>query len=234
MSEAVGGSAGGLFFGPSRAYSCNGGQIKLLKLPTCIDAAAARNKKKNEIRYSSESLMKRKTKLDCCVRDFLNIFHAEYIQERPGWISIRVREILEELESNNEFTLESLDTVLEKTTKIMSSKKVHMSIKERKRGKVLRNRSVFSSGSLQMISLDEMVRSVDKRRLNPEKLFEFLYLENAYRSMREVVYTPSNGDYTVYDRLYAALCIKAVESSNKKKRNSNNSKKDIDYDMFSD
>ena len=190
--------------------------------------------KKNEIRYSSESLMKRKTKLDRCVRDFLNIFHAEYIQERPGWISIRVREILEELESNNEFTLESLDTVLEKTTKIMSSKKVHMSIKERKRGKVLRNRSVFSSGSLQMISLDEMVRSVDKRRLNPEKLFEFLYLENAYRSMREVVYTPSNGDYTVYDRLYAALCIKAVESSNKKKRNSNNSKKDIDYDMFSD
>lgn len=190
--------------------------------------------KKNEIRYSSESLMKRKTKLDCCVRDFLNIFHTEYIQERPGWISIRVREILEELESNNEFTLESLDTVLEKTTKIMSSKKVHMSIKERKRGKVLRNRSVFSSGSLQMISLDEMVRSVDKRRLNPEKLFEFLYMENAYRSMREVVYTPSNGDYTVYDHLYAALCIKAVESSNKKKRNSNNSKKDIDYDMFSD
>ncbi len=184
--------------------------------------------KTDEIWFSRESLVKRKTKLDQYVRILLDIFHTEDIPNHQGWVKVCIKDILKELEISDSITEETLQSVLGKISKIISSKKVHMSIKERRTGRLLRKNSTSSSLKNILINLDEMVQSVADRRLTPKKLFEFLYLENSNRNMHNVSYSPSNGEYTIYDRLYTAFCKKGTELNYRKKE------KHIDLSGFQD
>lgn len=167
--------------------------------------------KKDEIWISSNSLVKRKTKIDMGVRVFLNTFRTEEMPERSGWVKVRLKAIMEELETDNPNTARYLRSIWRKTSRIMSSKRVHFSGKARRAARNLRKSSAYYSEVYHKISTEEMVRSVVRKNLSPRKLFEFLYLDNATRIIGDLSFTPSNGEYVLYDFLYVTLCRKSAE-----------------------
>ena len=166
---------------------------------------------KDEIRISSDSLVKRKTKIDMGVRVFLNTFRPEEIPERPGWVKVPLKAITEELETDNPDTARYLRSIWRKTSRIMSSKRIHFQGKARRAARNLRKSSAYYSAAYKKISTDEMIRSVVRGNLSSRKLFEFMYLENATRSMGDLSYNPSGGEYVLYDFIYVTLCRRSAE-----------------------
>ena len=195
------------------AFSC-GAENPMSILFAALLMMASENEaelKKDEIWFSSSSLVKRKTKIDMGVRVFLNTFKTEDIPGRPGWVKVCLKTIMEEMGSDNPDTVRHLRLIWRKTSRIMSSNRVRYSGKARSAVRQLRKSSAYYSAAYKAISMDEMVRSVVKRNLTPRKLFEFMYLENVTRSMGDLSYIPSKGEYVLYDFLFSSLFRRSAE-----------------------
>ena len=163
--------------------------------------------KKDEILFCNYSFVERATNLDECVRAFFNTFQTDEIPDSPGWVSVRISNIIEELEHYDSQTKEQLRLALWETAKTMDVKRFHLS----GTAKRLLKSSTFYSSVHEPLRMSDMVRSAEKNSLTPKELFVFLYLDNLNRGMGNTSYSPSGGEYILYDLIYAGLCRRTKE-----------------------
>ena len=102
---------------------------------------------------------------------------------------------------------EQLRLALRKTSRIMNIKRLYMS----GTAKRLLKSSTFYSSVHEPLRMSDMVLSAEKKGLTPKKLFVFLYLDNLNRGTGNTSYSPSGGDYVLYDLIYVALCRRTKE-----------------------